>query len=276
MKPSNQVGLHPQLVAFDVTDSDGANVGMNVANTIDPITGQPTKQTVAPGQTITYKWYAGDVSMNGTTRVATPIEFGATNLISSDPIKHSNKGAIASLIIEPQGATWIEDANSRAQATVNKPDGTSFREFVLQFQTDVNLRRGNLTGDAAAVPNVAREEDPEDSGQKALNYRAEPMWKRLNYAPDLPLEQTRAFDYTNSLSNAQVGGDPVTPVFTAKAGTPVRFRVLNSNGHARNNVFQVHGHIWQQEPWINNSTRSATIRSQSGRELSRVMVRPTT
>ncbi len=248
VKPSNQVGLHPQLVHYDVTSSDGANIGMNIANA-------GVKQTVEPGQVVTYKWYAGDIRMDGTTKVATPIEFGATNLISSDPIKHSNKGAIASLIIEPQGATWIEDSNSRAQATVSKTDGTSFREFVLQFQTDINLRRGNLQGDAAAVPNVAREEDPEDSGQKALNYRTEPMWKRLGYEPDLPLEQTREFDYTNSLSNAQVGGDPVTPVFTASAGTPVRFRVLNSSGHARNNVFQVHGHIWQQEPYVNNSTQ---------------------
>jgi len=254
VKPSNQVGLHPQLVAFDVVSSDGANVGFNVS--ANPETGSPDgRQTAKPGESVKYKWYAGDIRMNGSTKVATPIEFGATNLISSDPIKHSNKGAIGSLIIEPQGATWIEDANSRAQATVSKTDGTSFREFVLQFQTDVNLRRGDLTGDAAAVPNVAREEDPEDSGQKALNYRAEPLWKRMNYAPDLPLEETRKVDYTNSLSNAQVGGDPVTPIFTAKAGTAVRFRVLSANGHARNNVFQVHGHIWQQEPYINNSTQ---------------------
>ena len=254
VKPSNQVGLHPQLVAYDVVSSDGANVGFNVAGNPESYT-PDGRQTAKPGESVKYKWYAGDIRMNGTTKVATPIEFGATNLISSDPIKHSNKGAVASLIIEPQGATWIEDTNSRAQATVTKSDGSTFREFVLQFQTDVNLRRGDLTGDAAAVPNVAGEEDPEDSGQKALNYRAEPLWKRLNYAPELPLEQTRAFDFTNSLSNAQVGGDPVTPVFTAKAGTPVRFRVLNSNGHARNNVFQVHGHIWQQEPYINNSTQ---------------------
>jgi hypothetical protein len=254
VKPSNQVGLHPQLVAYDVVSSDGANVGFNVVGNPESYT-PDGRQTAKPGETVKYKWYAGDIRMNGTTKVATPIEFGATNLISSDPIKHSNKGAIGSLIIEPQGATWIEDTNSRSQATVSKTDGTSFREFVLQFQTDINMRRGDLQGDAAAVPNVAREEDPEDSGQKALNYRSEPMWKRLGYEPDLPLEQTRAFDYTNSLSNAQVNGDPVTPVFTAKAGTPVRFRVLNSNGHARNNVFQVHGHIWQQEPYINNSTQ---------------------
>ena len=254
VKPSNQVGLHPQLVAYDVVSSDGANVGFNVVGNPESYT-PDGRQTAKPGESVKYKWYAGDIRMNGTIKVATPIEFGATNLISSDPIKHSNKGAIGSLIVEPQGATWIEDATSRAQATVTKTDGSSFREFVLQFQTDINMRRGDLQGDAAAVPNVAGEEDAEDSGQKALNYRSEPMWKRLGYEPDLPLEQTRAFDFTNSLSNAQVGGDPVTPVFTAKAGTPVRFRVLNANGHARNNVFQVHGHIWQQEPYINNSTQ---------------------
>jgi manganese oxidase len=254
VKPSSQVGLHPQLVAYDVVSSDGANVGFNVVGNPESYT-PDGRQTAKPGESVKYKWYAGDIRMSGTTKVATPVEFGATNLISSDPIKHSNKGAIGSLIIEPQGATWIEDANSRAQATVSKTDGTSFREFVLQFQTDLNLRRGDLQGDAAAVPNVAGEEDAEDSGQKALNYRSEPMWKRMGYEPDLPLEQTRAIDFTNSLSNAQVNGDPVTPVFTAKAGTPVRFRVLNSNGHARNNVFQVHGHIWQQEPYINNSTQ---------------------
>ena len=254
VKPSNQVGLHPQLVAYDVVSSDGANVGFNVVGNPESYT-PDGRQTAKPGESVKYKWYAGDIRMNGTTKVATPIEFGATNLISSDPIKHSNKGAIGSLIIEPQGATWIEDANSRAQATVSKTDGSSFREFVLQFQTDINMRRGDLQGDAAAVPNVAGEEDAEDSGQKALNYRSEPMWKRMGYEPDLPLEETRAFDFTNVLSNAQVGGDPVTPVFTAKTGTAVRFRVLNANGHARNNVFQVHGHVWQQEPYINNSTQ---------------------
>jgi hypothetical protein len=270
VKPSNRVGLHPQLLAYDVATSNGANVGFNVTNYINPNTGANADQTAGPGETVKYKWYAGDVTMQGTTKVATPVEFGSVNLISSDPIKHSNKGAIASLIVEPQGATWVEDT-MRASATVTKADGTKFREFVLQFQNDVNLRMGDREGNAAAVPNVAGEEDAEDSGQKALNYRTEPMWKRMGYAPESPLSggededgdgdvdssltPTRAFDYTNSLSNSQVGGDPVTPVFTAQAGTPVRFRVLMSNGHMRNNVFQVHGHIWQEEPYTNNSTR---------------------
>jgi hypothetical protein len=240
VRPSNQVGLHPQLLAYNVANSDGKNVGFN------------PNQTVGPGGVARYSWYAGDVVVSGGRRVGTPIEFGATNLISSDPIKHSNKGAIGSLIIEPQGSTWIEDSTSRAQATVTKSDGTSFREFVVQFQTDINMR----FADNSPVPLLAGPkgaEDPEDSAQKAINYRTEPLWKRMNYAPDTPFEKTRNFDFTNVLTNAQVGGDPQTPVFTAQAGQAVRFRILNANGHMRNNVFNLHGHFWQDEPFTNNS-----------------------
>jgi hypothetical protein len=240
VKPSNQVGLHPQLLAYNVVNSDGKNVGFN------------PNQTVGPGGVARYVWYAGDVVINGTQRVATPIEFGATNLISSDPIKHSNKGAIGSLIVEPQGSSWIEDTTSRAQATVTKSDGTSFREFVVQFQTDINMRYA----DGSPVPNLAGPggaEDAEDSAQKAINYRTEPLWKRMNYAPETPFELTRNFDFTNVLTNALVGGDPQTPVFTARAGQEVRFRLLNSNGHMRNNLFNLHGHFWQDEPFTDNS-----------------------
>jgi len=240
VRPSNQVGLHPQLVSYNVANSDGKNVGFN------------PNQTIGPGGMARYRWYAGDIAVSGNQRIATPIEFGATNLISSDPIKHSNKGAVGSLIIEPQGSTWIEDAKSRAQATITKSDGTTFREFVLQFQTDINMR----FADNSPVPNLAGPngaEDPEDSAQKALNYRTEPLWKRMGYVPETPFEKTRDFDFTNVLTNAQVGGDPQTPVFTAQAGELVRFRILNANGHMRNNVFNLHGHFWQEEPFTSGS-----------------------
>jgi hypothetical protein len=248
LSPSTDVGLHPQLLFQDVTRSNGANVGLN------PV------QTAKPGQSTTYQWYAGEMTVDPVTGagVARPIEFGATNLVSSDPIKHPGKGAIGALIVEPQGSTWVEDVKARAQATVTKPDGTSFREFVLMFQNDINLRFGaksNALGQPEAVPNMAEAEDAEDSGQNAFNYRTEPLWKRMGFEPDTSLEQTREFDYTNVLSNTQVGGDPVTPVFTATAGTPVRFRILMPGGHARNNVFQLHGHIWEEEPYTDASSK---------------------
>lgn len=249
IRPSNHVGLHAQLLSMHI--DDGVNVGFNQL------------ETAPPGGIIKYKWYAGrvDVQPNG-LRVATPVEFGAVNLISSDPIKHSNKGAIGGLIIEPRYATWVEDPTSRASATVTlrnangtpqtNPDGTDkiFREFVVLLQNDINLRYA----DGTPVPNTADAEDSEDSGQKAVNYRTEPMWKRLGFAPDAPLNFTRSLDFTNALSNSLVGGDPVTPVFTARAGTPVRIRLLHPGGHQRNNVFMVHGHVWQELPYTGNST----------------------
>jgi hypothetical protein len=248
VRPSQHVGLHPQMVFYDVTRSDGMNVGFN------PV------QTAPPGGTVTYQWYAGEVTTGpNNTGVATPIEFGATNLSSSDPIKHSNKGAIGALIIEPKGSSWNDASGTRAQITVTRSSGTQFREFVTIFQNDINLRFNGFFGEATstngiAVPNLAEAEDPEDSGQKAVNYRTEPLWKRIGFAPDTPLEKTRDFDFTNVLSNAQVGGqDPVTPVFFASAGQEIRIRMLHPGGHPRNDNYLLHGHIWEQEPYTNSS-----------------------
>ncbi len=44
------------------------------------------------------------------------------------------------------------------------------------------------------------------------------------------------------------------PVFTARAGQGVRMRVLLAGGHGRNNVFQLHGHVWEEEAYTNGST----------------------
>ncbi|HEX6902848.1 MAG TPA: copper oxidase [Thermoanaerobaculia bacterium] len=266
IKPSTTVGLHPQLVYYDVSRYDGANVGGNA------------NQTAGPGQSVTYEWYAGDVTINNDgTITATPIEFGATNLIPADRIEQPGKGAIGSLIIEPEGATWTELATSRAVADVINPfaypgQQASFREFVVQFQNDVNMRTdveitplcGNPTGGVvpgygAPIENLDCGDDAEDSGAKALNYRSEPLWKRMQYGPGRRLPTTDDFTtWYNVLSNSKVGGDPQTPVFSVSRGTPIRFRLLQSGGHSRNIVFDLHGHIWDKEPYIENSTRIGT------------------
>ncbi len=247
VKPSGDVGLHSQMLFFDVTRSDGMNVGFNAV------------QTASPGGSVFYQWYAGDVTTGpNNTGVATAIEFGATNLSPSDPIKHSNKGAIGAFIVEPPGSLWNDASGSRAQVNITRSNGTVFREFVTIFQNDINLRFNGFNSpheslNGIAVPNLAEAEDAEDSGQKAINYRTEPLWKRMGFAPDTPLEQTREFNFTNVLSNSQVGGDPVTPVFTATAGQEVRFRLVQPGGHPRNDNYLLHGHIWEEEPYINSS-----------------------
>jgi manganese oxidase len=47
IRPSNRVGLHPQLVHYDVQSYDGNNVGVN------------RRSTIEPNRTMVYQWYAG-------------------------------------------------------------------------------------------------------------------------------------------------------------------------------------------------------------------------
>jgi hypothetical protein len=255
IRPSNSVGLHPQLLTYNVHRSDGNNVGFNRIS------------TAAPGSINTYLWYAGTVNVSAAGQVTfTPVEFGATNLIPSDRIKHSNKGAFGSLIIEPTGSTWTEDTymdaetgltkKTRASVTVTPPNQPLFREFVTMFQNDVNLRyRDNFP-----VKNMAGEDDTEDSGQAGLNYRTEPLWFRMGHLPQTPANVTRDLQWAKVLSNGWIGHvDPETPVFTASVASAVRFRVLMAGGHSRNNVFALHGHIWEEEPW--NSTGTGQVYS---------------
>jgi hypothetical protein len=245
--PSSYVGLSPQLLEFDALTGSGLSVGANAK-----LWTAGTPAAAAPGNTVTYKWYAGretikkdlSVKTNQDRRSAEPVEYSALNLLPSDRIKQTGKGAIAALIIEPLGSKWIEDANSRASATVTLADGKEyFREHVLIFQDDLNLQQNG-----AAILNTADSDDPEDSGQKAFNYRTEPMWARMGFAPNTPLSLTHNEDFSDVLK-----GNAETPIFKSKAGDPVRLRVLHPGGHARNHVFQVHGHSWQEAPFTKDS-----------------------
>ncbi len=51
LRPSNYVGLHPQMAHYDVQSADGNNVGFNAVN------------TVKPGETRSYAWFAGKVKV---------------------------------------------------------------------------------------------------------------------------------------------------------------------------------------------------------------------
>lgn len=173
-----------------------------------------------------------------------------------DVIKHSSHGAIGSLIIEPLGATWTYPvANSKATADVFSPTG-AFREFVAIYQDDLTVQRNGVP-----LQNIGATDDSEDTGMKGFNYRTEPLWGRLGFSVAADGEDTNDVDYKDALSSTAslpgcggVCGDPETPVFTATAGVPVRFRVLSVAGHPRQHSFAVFGHHWNFEPHTQLST----------------------
>ena len=274
--PSSNVGLHTQLLATDVTKADGANVGQNPTQTVPALDLTEGKQ---------YTWYAGHLEIikpPGAKKardreiIATPVEFGVVNLTPADPIEGTGAGLLGALVVEPLGATWQTDPGSNVAATVTKTDGTSYREFVTILQNDVNLRFGDCADPWSidcAVPNIAGEgglvpEDPQDSGQKAINYGADPLWFRLGIDAntgfsaihrDPAIKDAIAQVFSNTLARNDDGGpvgDPQTAVFLTSPNGPseVRVRVVQPGGHARGIDFTIHGHAWQRSPYTNNST----------------------
>lgn len=277
LKPSMRVGFSPQLLASDVTRGEGIHVGLNRAPA-----NAARQLTVGPGETTTYRWYAGLLTMSPTNDLtATPVEFGALNLLPADRLRHSNKGLIAGMVVLPQGSSWTTDTTTRMAATVTMPGGRTFRDFVVMFQNDVNLRAagrpvcpsGAMEGLETATPQSVATvgckgaEDWEDAGNTAINYRSEPMWFRLGFPPGENMDLLRRVNYANALSNSQAGGDPRTPVFTARKGQEVRFRLLQNGGHPRAGIFTLHGHNWSTLPYANGtvpSQRIEGVRTQAG------------
>jgi len=182
----------------------------------------------------------------------------------------------------PKDSTFLLDAGTTAQATVTLPGGQQFRDFSMIIQKAVNLRYRdgtpveNIAGEGPGVP-----EDAHDAGAAAINYATEPLWFRFGFqagadwgfgdtgggaepeapdpfgeepgvlaAPSGPGLATIANAF-QAYSNALTGGrDPETPVFKARPGQEVRFRVMSPVGYARNTTLTILGHNWNEEPFL--------------------------
>jgi hypothetical protein len=245
---SPNVGLHAQLVSYDVRSSDGATIGNNAV------------QTAAPGKSVDYWWYAGIVE-GGKQK---PVEFGSINLLPSDPLMHVYRGLFGSLIVEPAGSRWIADPHSSSSATVWSGDKV-FREFVVAYQNDVNMLTNGASWWATGSPLAG------------FNYRAEPPWLRFGKMLDRALGTSAPADWTNlsqtdvnniaalpmtlvngtaTTANQLVRADPETPIFRAPARMPARFRLVMPGGDGDNQItWELTGHLWQEEPYTNDSTR---------------------
>ncbi|AGP38826.1 multicopper oxidase domain-containing protein [Sorangium cellulosum] len=252
VRPSNHVSLHPQLVAYDVRTDDGANVGFN------------EEQTVAPGESREYTWYAGEFAQKDSRWGPVEpraVEYGAINLRDmADVVNHGMHGAVGALVIEPRGATWRADRGTHAQAEVTFKDHygytRSFREFVVVYQDEVGLHSGDPRFQCVdqglncgtAIRNYDGEDDAEDTGHEAFNYRTEPFWARLGIPPELARVLLNEKDLSDIFSS-RAHGDPATPIFTAGATQKVRVRLVQPSGHRRMHSFGLWGSAWPSNPF---------------------------
>src|SRR4030095_804749 len=228
--PSVRVGLHAQMVSSDGTKNNGVNIGFNPEQTTSPT--DPTR---------VYQWYAGNLARNDSPTVAgsagrSPIELASAELLSSDPMEHLNYGLIAGVVIEPPGAIWCTLPTGlapicsnvapvlNASVDVKTPLQGQFREFALIVQNKVYLQWKNSTC-SPDPPNLT-------TTNVAVNFGTEPMGYRN---PSVAcFSDANSFQIGNMFSNSAVAnpeagenGEPRTPIYFARPGQPVRFRMFH-------------------------------------------------
>ena len=222
IEASPSVGLHTQMLSYDVGTSDGAAIGFNDG------------QLAASNGSTTYTLYAGIWEKDDEgNMVAKPAEFGTVVLSASDPLEQEPAGLFGTLVIEPEGTTWKTDEGNMTSATIFDADGSVlFREFVLSIQDQIATAGDNATS-------------------MAFNFRQEPLVNRFHDPNHFP----NGTVVDSMVSNTLVLRDPYTPVFSAKAGVPTRFRLMHPRGTGDGQTLLIYGHNWQEEPYQEGSTK---------------------
>ena len=215
---SGNASIHANNLAFDPKDSQGINVGNN-----------PGDQTVAPGKSKTYTFYAHpDYNLNG----ALIWDFG--NLTTN-----VRDGLFGGIIIGPKGSVYrdpetgkdISMGNSwKADVIIDKsyPENThleNYRDFALYFQDEDNILG---TSFMPYLQNVA--------GLTGVNYRLEP-W---TYREDEGCELGNMFTPCVAADS-----DPATPVLKAHAGDRVMINIFGAHNE-QNQMFNLDGHQWRR------------------------------
>jgi hypothetical protein len=218
-----RVTLHDDLPADNWTwdwGSGSTRAGFNIGNVIyDPLQsygaaiGYDPDTTVAPGQSRIYSYYVDR-------------ELGTNLVLDMGNESLWRGGAYGALIAEPAGSTWTDpvtggtlDGQSGIAADIHRSNGTSFREFTTIFSD-----REPLLGHDIMVYYL-------DSDHSYLDYNEQ----SLTQAEGTDLNAVNLWQAKSDASNAVGNGsatpqDPNTPVFTAKAGDPVVWRVANAAG----------------------------------------------
>jgi hypothetical protein len=227
-------------MAFDPKDSLGMNLGNN-----------PGDQTVAPGASRTYTYYADP--FNGEMQMVV-WDFGNVAM-------NVRNGLFGGVIIGPEGSqyrdpktgadislknAWIADVI--VDRTIpGQENRANYRDAALYFQDEDNIMG---TAFMPYVQNVA--------GLTGVNYRTEPY----PYREEAGCSLGRMFQPCE-VDNPQ---DPVTPTIMAHSGDPVRVHVFGAASE-QNGMFTIEDHEWPIEPFMEGADMISTVEFASSEGL---------
>jgi hypothetical protein len=177
--------------------------------------------------------------------------------------RRQSMGLFGAIIAEPAGATYLDvetgealdtETGSNWEAIIvdpnleGRPDGKSFREFVLFYHeigdeafTDIREKDGKKMPLVDEVAGVYR------PGARAINYRSEPFRRRIEM--DKEVNGPKAGHGKSLGYSSYPFGDPPTPIPRSYVGEGVKTRLL----HGGSEIFHVHhlhggGDRWRRSP----------------------------
>lgn len=243
---SSRVSIHPSLLLYDVGKFDGSYAGRNHDSTVGSLhrggghAGMHMTDAGIPGAVVhrtdhdrrnwrEYWWYADEhlapeSCKDGPGQVCFLHDM-------ADIRNHRHHGLIGALIVEPGDVTpFVPGGSNEAWTGVESEmrDGSGHRvahETVMFFQD--GLRHFVNGNPDFPVPDVDPTDDPEDSGQKAVNYRSHPVHRGV----------------------VARGGTAPLPLATLSSPGMLWLRVLGGNDKPRQHTLTIHGCAWPEAPW---------------------------
>jgi hypothetical protein len=191
-------------------ESSGVDVGYN------------PEQTVAPGGSRTYRFYA-DTDKIGSALIS---DLGGNDT--------GTQGMYGAVVVAPAKAAFTDPVTGAptqlgTQVDVHVPGRGGYRDFTVALSDNDPIIGGSFMPYPIGV-----------KGQSLVNYRSAPR-------PD----DANAF-------SSKVHGDPQTPLLRAYGGDPIQVHALVAPGSEQLHTFSLGGQSWHIDPHVTSSNEVST------------------
>ena len=241
---SGRASFSADMLAFDPKDSQGVNVGNN-----------PGDQTIGPGQSRVYTFYAHPATGEGAVLVWDWGNF----------INDIRDGMFGAIIVGPKGSTYRDPVTGedvtlknswQADVIIDRSvpgneNRSDYRDASLFFQDE-----DNIIG-TAFMPYIQQ-----IAGLTGVNYRSEPWSWREDHGCEAGTM------YTPCAVAAET--DVATPVILAHAGDQVRIHVFGAFNE-QNQIFSLEGHEFPLKPDMVGADQQSSIEFGSAEALNLVL-----
>jgi hypothetical protein len=247
-----------------VVSDDGANIGRNHDGTAGSLGASENGHTEVGEATVVFRtghgagsgfghddpnwreyWWYADEALAPAAAADGPGQVCHLQDMA-DVRNHRHHGLIGALVVEPGDVTALDPETGQerwwgAHARLDGSDGTTVaNEQVLVLQD--GLRHFVSGNPLLPVRDVAPDDDPEDSGQKGINYRSALVNRRVQLHDP----------------------NPATPIWPARVGERLWLRLVCAADKPRAHTFTLHGHGWSGAPWLDDPGTGPWIGSFSG------------